>query len=449
MSGTKKKKSSELKDVPPPPVRNDAGSVKKPVSATNVADPTKFEYSKEPAAEKFLGRDFNKYSLLTLHGYRVGRTIGKGSYATVKEATSQKHRCKVAIKIITKKNTQKDYIEKFLPREIEVIKILKHPSIVLFNQCIETTNRVYLIMEYLNNGDLLEAIRNRKIIPENQAAVWFAQMMAGIEYCHNQGVVHRDLKCENLLLDNHENLKLTDFGFARSNMKPLLGQPVLSETYCGSYAYAAPEILTGCPYRPQLADIWSMGVILYVMVIGRLPFDDSNHRELLKQVRFGPTFPHKRPISNECKNIITKILVRREDRPPIGIIKQHVWYQRNVPVSVIRECEPDKGRRHSMPVNPISEMKESKSPGVMRPSDQPAASDMSKALETLRKDRGRGITPVGTPTLTPVGSPTQILTNTKGSPTHSVTKKEGASHDTQGTDDSDQVSQYASAKEII
>lgn len=428
----KKKKSSELKDVPPPvsPLKKDAGPAKKPVSATNVADPTKFEYSKEPAAEKFLGRDFNKYSLLTLHGYRVGRTIGKGSYATVKEATSQKHRCKVAIKIITKKNTQKDYIEKFLPREIEVIKILKHPSIVLFNQCIETTNRVYLIMEYLNNGDLLEAVRSRKIIPENLASIWFAQMMAGIEYCHNQGVVHRDLKCENLLLDNHENLKLTDFGFARSNMKPLLGQPVLSETYCGSYAYAAPEILTGCPYRPQLADIWSMGVILYVMVIGRLPFDDSNHRELLKQVRFGPTFPHKRPISNECKNIITKILVRREDRPPIAIIKQHVWYQRNVPASVIRDYEPDKGRRHSMPVKPIPDLK---TPDTgTKTIEQPASSDLSKAIETLRKDRGRGITPLGSP---------------MQSPTQSLTKKDSTSQETQGTEG--EASQYASAKEII
>ncbi len=210
--------------------------------------------------------EHGKFSILELHGYKVGKAIGKGSYATVREAFSHKHLTNVAIKIISKKRAPREYLYKFLPREIEVVKILRNPNLVIFMQCIETTNRVYLVMEHASGGDLLDVVRNRKFIVEAQAAVWFAQLVGGIEYCHSQGVVHRDLKCENILLDKHNNLKITDFGFARDRMKPVDGKVPLSQTYCGSYAYAPPEILTGTPYVGQIADIWSMGVILFVMV---------------------------------------------------------------------------------------------------------------------------------------------------------------------------------------
>lgn len=299
---------------------------------------TKYENTGKSATEvvHHESSSIQKYSILELHGYKVAHSLGKGSYAVVKEAHSQRHRCKVAIKIISKKKAQKDYVEKFLPREIEVIKLLKHPFLVLFNQCIETTNRVYLIMEHMPNGDLLDMIRKRKYIAEKQAAIWFFQMCVGIEYCHSQGVVHRDLKCENILLDHSYNAKITDFGFARAHMKTGAGRtPVLSETYCGSYAYAAPEILTGTPYMPHLSDIWSLGIILYVMVIGRLPFDDSNHRELLKQVRRGPSYPERREITKEGKNLISRVLVKKDDRPTLSMIRSHVWVRKRVPPEVM------------------------------------------------------------------------------------------------------------------
>ena len=95
-------------------------------------------------------------------------------------------------------------------------------------------------------------------------------------------LIHRDIKCENLLLDTHHNIKLCDFGFARGNMHPKNKKTILSETFCGSYAYASPEILRGVPYEPQLSDIWSMGVVLFAMIFGRLPFDDASHAKLLK-----------------------------------------------------------------------------------------------------------------------------------------------------------------------
>ena len=205
-------------------------------------------------------------SVLETHGYTIAKTIGHGSYATVKEAYSESHKCKVAVKIISKRRAPADYLHKFLPREVNVIKMLKHPNIILFLQSIETNQRVYIVIEFAPRGDLLDLIREQGSVDERQAGIWFYQLIDGMEYCHSKGVVHRDLKCENLLLDEHNNLKITDFGFARNGMKPVNGKFPLSQTYCGSYAYASPEILSGVPHVPQMSDIWSMGVILYVMV---------------------------------------------------------------------------------------------------------------------------------------------------------------------------------------
>ena len=151
----------------------------------------------------------HKPTVLDIHGYKVGKTLGHGSYATVKEAFSTRHNCRVAIKIISKRRAPRDYLEKFLPREIEVVKLIKHPCLIVFLQSIETNNRVYLIMEHASKGDLLDAIRSKKIIKEKQAAIWFGQLIEGLEYCHKKGVVHRDLKCENVLLDELNNLKIT------------------------------------------------------------------------------------------------------------------------------------------------------------------------------------------------------------------------------------------------
>ncbi|KYN06581.1 Testis-specific serine/threonine-protein kinase 1 [Cyphomyrmex costatus] len=137
-------------------------------------------------------------------------------------------------------------------------------------------------MEYAQNGSLLDVIRRDTYIDELRSRRWFRQLLEAVDYCHGHGIVHRDVKCENLLMDYRFNIKLSDFGFARGQMKSKKGEWPLSTTYCGSFAYASPEILCGVPYQPQLSDIWSMGVVLYAMVYGRLPFDDTNYAQLLK-----------------------------------------------------------------------------------------------------------------------------------------------------------------------
>lgn len=273
-----------------------------------------------------IGDQGAKKTILELHGYQLGKTLGHGSYATVKKGYSSKHKCPVAIKIISKRRTPKAYSGKFLARELDTVKLLKHPNLIVFLQAIETNRHVYLIMECANGGDLTDRVRKGPI-PEDKAGIWFSQLLDGVEYCHKKGVVHRDLKCENLLLDEKENLKICDFGFSRCDMSPIDGQYILSETHCGSYAYAAPEILTGSAYVPQLTDIWSCGVILYVMVYGRLPFDDRDHKKLFKQIRRGPIFHEESNVSKDCQDLISKILTSKENRISIEEIRQHKWFQ--------------------------------------------------------------------------------------------------------------------------
>lgn len=163
--------------------------------------------------------------------------------------------------------------------------------------------RVYIVMEYAENGSLLDIIKRDNRIDENRARKWFLELVSAIKYCHENGVVHRylillmiilssyfidkktifrDIKCENLLMDTHYRIKLSDFGFARNNMIKKNGQMKTSNTFCGSYAYASPEILKGIPYQPNTSDIWSIGVVLYAMIFGTLPFDDTTYKRLLK-----------------------------------------------------------------------------------------------------------------------------------------------------------------------
>ncbi|XP_012275881.1 testis-specific serine/threonine-protein kinase 2 isoform X2 [Orussus abietinus] len=180
-------------------------------------------------------------------------------------------------------------------------------------------------MEYAQNGSLLDVIRRDIYIDEGRGRRWLRQLVDAVDYCHERGVVHRDIKCENLLMDQDMNIKLSDFGFARGHMKPKNGIAQLSETFCGSYAYASPEILRGIPYQPQMSDVWSMGVVLYAMVYGRLPFDDTNYAQLLKQVQSKVTFPKEPKVSHTCRSLITRILTPQRMRLRTVHIKEDAW----------------------------------------------------------------------------------------------------------------------------
>ncbi|XP_014354008.1 testis-specific serine/threonine-protein kinase 4 [Latimeria chalumnae] len=267
--------------------------------------------------------------VLEEYGYKLGRMIGYGSYGSVHEAYFEKWKCNVAIKIISKKKAAQDFLNKFMQREIQVMRLIRHKNVISFYQSIETTSRVYIILELAAGGDVLDRVRERGPCSESTAGKWFSQLSLGIAFLQSKGIIHRDLKLENLLLDKRENLKISDFGFAKlaasGSQWNILTPPSLCETFCGSYAYAPPEILMGVKYNPFLVDIWSMGVILFTIVTARLPYDDSNLKKLLKEIQQEVVFPEGKPVPEGCKNLIKKILVPESTRVNIVKVFQDPW----------------------------------------------------------------------------------------------------------------------------
>ena len=183
-------------------------------------------------------------------------------------------------------------------------------------------------MRYAENGDLLDFIQKTGPIPEQLSKLWFRQITSGIQYLHRMNIAHRDLKCENILLTKKFHIKLADFGFARYCVNQD-GLRVLSHTYCGSAAYAAPEIVGGVPYNPKLADVWSLGVILFIMFNGVMPFDDEHLPNLLKtqwnkKWSFLPEL--RQIISNPAKNLVKNLLEPDiTQRLTIEMVANHEW----------------------------------------------------------------------------------------------------------------------------
>ncbi|NXJ84260.1 TSSK1 kinase, partial [Trogon melanurus] len=215
-------------------------------------------------------------------GYSLSNTLGEGSYSKVKRAYCSRLKRSVAIKIIDKRKIPKEFLERFLPREIEALKRLEHPSIIKTYEIFATAaKKVYIVMELGEKGDLLNYINMTGAMKEEVARAKFQQLASAVKYCHDLDVVHRDLKCENVLLDVDLNIKLTDFGFSKFLSRDEHGRTILSETFCGSAAYAAPEVLEGIPCDPRISDVWSLGVILYTMVYALMPFDDSDVKKMI------------------------------------------------------------------------------------------------------------------------------------------------------------------------
>lgn len=235
-------------------------------------------------------------------GYILGKTLGSGTYAKVKAAWSKRHQSLVAIKILNKSVASRDYLHKFLPREIDILQKINHSSIIRVLEIIETDKLAYFMMELAQNGDLLDYINARRTLPEAEAKYLFRQLVLGIQYLHRHNIVHRDLKCENIMLSKDMEVKIGDFGFSLN----LSTAP--SKTPCGSYSYAAPELFqsSGEPYDGRKSDAWSLGVILFAMTCGRLPFGDDS--QVKAQQKLGLIFPPSRPLSHDAKDLLRNIL---------------------------------------------------------------------------------------------------------------------------------------------
>ncbi|XP_035278271.1 MAP/microtubule affinity-regulating kinase 3-like isoform X3 [Anguilla anguilla] len=234
--------------------------------------------------------------------YRLLKTIGKGNFAKVKLARHILTGREVAIKIIDKTQLNPTSLQKLF-REVRIMKILNHPNIVKLFEVIETEKTLYLVMEYASGGEVFDYLVAHGRMKEKEARAKFRQIVSAVQYCHQKHIVHRDLKAENLLLDADMNIKIADFGFSNEFT---LGSKL--DTFCGSPPYAAPELFQGKKYNGPEVDVWSLGVILYTLVSGSLPFDGQNLKELRERVLRGK---YRIPfyMSTDCENLLKRFLV--------------------------------------------------------------------------------------------------------------------------------------------
>ncbi|XP_061924012.1 serine/threonine-protein kinase SIK3 homolog isoform X2 [Entelurus aequoreus] len=281
--------------------------------------------------------------------YEIERTIGKGNFAVVKLATHIITKAKVAIKIVDKTQLDDENLKKIF-REVQIMKLLKHPHIIRLYQVMETERMIYLVTEYASGGEIFDHLVAHGRMAEKDARKKFKQIVAAVHFCHCRNIVHRDLKAENLLLDHNLNIKIADFGFSN-----LFSRGQLLKTWCGSPPYAAPELFEGKEYDGPKVDIWSLGVVLYVLVCGALPFDGSTLQNLRARVLSGkfriPFF-----MSTDCEYLIRHMLVLEPSRRlSMEQICKNKWMRQGDPDPdfdrLIAECEQVKTDRETELIN--------------------------------------------------------------------------------------------------
>lgn len=247
-------------------------------------------------------------------------TLGSGGFAKVKRALHLVTGEQVAIKIMDKDALADDMSRVRL--EIAAMKELTHQNICKLYQVIETSTKMYLVLEYCPGGELFDYIVEKERLSEDEARRFFRQIVSAVGYVHSQGYAHRDLKPENLLLDENRNLKLIDFGLCA---KPQGGLETNLKTLCGSPAYAAPELVSGQEYIGPMVDVWSMGVLLYALLCGCLPFDDENIAVLYRKIQDCDYDPPLWLSESSLELLAEMLNVVPEERISITKLLSHPW----------------------------------------------------------------------------------------------------------------------------
>ncbi|KAG5835577.1 hypothetical protein ANANG_G00245480 [Anguilla anguilla] len=261
-------------------------------------------------------RHHHKHNLK--HRYEFLETLGKGTYGKVKKAVERSGRM-VAIKSIRKEKIKDEQDLVHIRREIEIMSSLNHPHIITIYEVFENKHKIVIVMEYASRGDLYDYICEQQRLSEREARHFFRQIVSAVHYCHRNGIVHRDLKLENILLDGQGNVKIADFGL--SNL--YRGDEYL-QTFCGSPLYASPEIVNGRPYKGPEVDSWSLGVLLYTLVHGAMPFDGQDYRNLIRQISAGDYRKPAKP-SDACGLIRWMLMVNPDRRATLEEISRHWW----------------------------------------------------------------------------------------------------------------------------
>ncbi|XP_010265621.1 PREDICTED: CBL-interacting serine/threonine-protein kinase 25-like [Nelumbo nucifera] len=317
--------------------------------------------------------------------YEMGRLLGQGTFAKVYYGKHLHTGENVAIKVINKDQVKKEGLMEQIKREISVMRLVLHPNVVELKEVMATKTKIFFAMEFVRGGELFGKVYKGKL-QEDDARKYFQQLISAVDFCHSRGVSHRDLKPENLLLDENENLKISDFGL--SALPEQLRNDGLLHTQCGTPAYVAPEVLRKKGYDGSKADLWSCGVILYVLLAGFLPFQDESIMKMYRKVfraeyEFPPWFSH------EAKQLISSLLVADPDkRITVSEIMQMPWFRKGFtrPIAFsIEEPLPEKTEED----DPV--MKSKSSPPFFNAfefiSSMSSGFDLSSLFESKRKAR--------------------------------------------------------------
>ncbi|KPJ01853.1 Testis-specific serine/threonine-protein kinase 1 [Papilio xuthus] len=320
-------------------------------------------------------------NVLQEKGFILEKIIGEGSYAKVFKATQmidETRHCILACKVIDTAQAPGDYLSKFLPRELDVLIRVNHPHIVNVSHIFQRRAKYFIFLRFAENGDLLDFLSQHGAVPENQSRLWMRQILSGMQYIHSMNVAHRDLKCENILITANYNVKITDFGFARNVRQR--DRDILSETYCGSLSYAAPEVLKGVPYLPKMADMWSIGIILYTMLNKALPFNETSvkklyEKQIMRKWRFRTNIVNQ--LSTECKEQVTALMEPDpKGRPTATAIVAGPWIGMDAKLAKLTFLEE-------------SLLKQAEEEAHMKEKDNYVESEVERIAELRRKGRGK------------------------------------------------------------
>ncbi|XP_016969510.2 mucin-5AC isoform X5 [Drosophila rhopaloa] len=265
--------------------------------------------------------------------FDIIKKLGQGTYGKVQLGINKETGQEVAIKIIKKCKIEAEADLVRIRREVQIMSSVHHPNIIHIYEVFENRDKMVLVMEFAAGGELYDYLSERKVLTEEEARRIFRQVATAVYYCHKHKICHRDLKLENILLDEKGNAKIADFGLSNVfDDQRLLG------TFCGSPLYASPEIVEGTPYQGPEVDCWSLGVLLYTLVYGSMPFDGSNFKRLVKQISQGDYYEPRKP-SRASTLIRDMLTVCPRKRASIEQICSHWWVNENDNVSCLDLAE--------------------------------------------------------------------------------------------------------------
>ncbi|GAB4829383.1 CBL-interacting serine/threonine-protein kinase 23 [Ancistrocladus abbreviatus] len=267
--------------------------------------------------------------------YELGRTLGEGTFAKVKFARNTETGEHVAIKILDKEKVLRNKMINQIKREISTMKLIRHPNVIRLFEVMASKTKIYIVIEFVTGGELFDKIASKGRLKEDEARKYFQQLINAVDYCHSRGVFHRDLKPENLLLDVNGVLKVSDFGL--SALAQQVREDGLLHTTCGTPNYVAPEVINNKGYDGAKADLWSCGVILFVLMAGYLPFEDSNLMSLYKKIH-NANFTCPAWFSTSAKKLIQRILDPNPlTRITIPEVIENEWFKKGYKPPVFEE----------------------------------------------------------------------------------------------------------------